>query len=93
VLLTEPRGNWEQLAKLLCHALLPLAAARLVCPPYLQNRDVHGVAQVGSILRHSEDSAWRCDTAQRMRSEWYQRYAGLGGERVRDQDNLVERPA
>jgi hypothetical protein len=48
---------------------------------------------VGSILRHGEDGAWRCDTAQRMRSERYQRDAGLSGECVRDKDDLVERPA
>ena len=93
MLLTATARHLVRFAKILCHALPPPAVGRLVCRPDLQNRDVRGVAQIGSILRHSEDSAWRCDTAQRMRSEWYQRYAGLGGERVRDKDDLVERPA
>ena len=48
---------------------------------------------VGSIFRHGEDGAWRCDTAQRMRSERLQRHSGLGGECARDKDGLVERPA
>ena len=48
---------------------------------------------VGSILRHGEDGAGRCDTAQRMRSERDQRHIGFGGERARDQDGLAERPA
>jgi hypothetical protein len=46
-----------------------------------------------SRLRHGEDGAWRCETAQRMRSERYQRYPGLGGECARDMDVLAERPA
>src|SRR6266478_3302002 len=42
-------------------------------------RESGGGTPLGSILRHGEDATWRCDTAQRMRSERYQRYSGLGG--------------
>jgi hypothetical protein len=58
------------------HTLILVTLSRYHCNPYrLSGRQ----RPVGSILRHGEDGAWRCDTAQRMRSERYQRYSGLGG--------------
>jgi hypothetical protein len=67
-----------------------LESARLVFSAR-QKSDVPFTA--GSIVRHGENGAWRCDATQRMRSERYQRCAGLGGEFARDKDGLVERPA
>ena len=57
------------------HTLILVTLSHYHCNPYR----LSGQRPVGSILRHGEDGAWRCDTAQRMRSERYQRYSGLGG--------------
>ncbi len=57
------------------HTLILVTLSHYHCNPYR----LSGQRPVGSILRHGEDGAWRCDTAQRMRSARYQRYSGLGG--------------
>jgi YD repeat-containing protein len=47
--------------------------------------------KVGSILRQGEDQAWRCDTAERMRSKRDQRHLRLGGKRAGHKDRLAQR--
>jgi hypothetical protein len=49
--------------------------------------------QSAFLIRHGEDGAWGGDAAQGMGSERNQRRGGLRGERARDKDGAVERPA
>ena len=45
----------------------------------------------GSILRQGKDHAWRCNAAERMRSERDQRRLRLGGQRAGHEDRLAQR--
>jgi hypothetical protein len=40
-------------------------------------------------VRQGEDRAWRCDTAERMRSKRDQRRLRLGGKRAGDKDGVA----
>src|SRR6476620_6279973 len=59
----------------------------------MSRAEIRPLREVASIVRHGEDRAWGCDSAQRMRAQWEQRRGSLGRERAGDQDGPAERPA
>src|SRR5262249_58052119 len=53
--------------------------------------EAHLLDGAGSILRQGEDHAWRCNAAERMRSERDQRRLRLSGKRGGYEDRLAQR--
>src|SRR5262249_43826973 len=75
-------GRGRKVKSYSAHHYLRVAAKRAARPHQ---------KKAGSILRECEHQAWRCDTAERMRSKRDQRHLRLGGKCAGHKDRLAQR--